>query len=1138
MSIPVGTANVHIRPSFVNFSKTISKEIRKSLPSINREAGSLGKVMGQGFAAETDGIAKEAQELSARVARAKEAQTKASQAYTAASDKEAKLLGDVRVAEQRLTELRANASTKQSALIKAEETLAASRRKLLTATTQTAGALDRLTSANKELEVSQSELDVSLKKANTSLSEFHSKWGSTRSLGLTRAVDDLKMGMLRARSMAGNLGSSLRSALPSAAGGLRVVSTGLLGIAAAGAQASAVAVGIGAIGTSAVALIGPLTSLGTSLAPLAGLGLALPGLALGAGAALGVLTVALAGAGDRLAHLGPQMQALGASIQDAFWAQAVPAVEAVVSALMPLASSLLPQIATGLGGWATALSGVLTSASGVEAVRAVLANTATAVESARAGIASFASGLLTLGAAGSTYLPGLATAFSDLGARFEAWSTRITTDGSFQTYVAGGMSVLNALGTTLTSLVGIFGAVGTAAMAAGHLTIQGLAGSLAQVNAALRTEEWQAKMTLFFQTVNAGMAVMSTAFGGLFAQLGTMSGTINLLMTSATTSVAYLVTGLTAALATFPVQNNITTFLQSLPLLAQQAGLLLTPLLTILTAGLTLASQTALAVAPALGALLTPLSNAVTLLMPHLQSFLNVLSVQLLSAATILGPIFGMLVQNALIPMLGAFSALLPILTPVANILMAVLGPALQAVGVSIGLATGLVRALVTAFTGVANALLPIINTIMGVAVPIFTSFAQAVIPPLISAVQSIGVAFSGLLVQLQPVISFLGAVLAPAFQVAFTVIGALVSGFISHLAGAIVNIIGVLSGLISFVQAVFTGNWSAAWEAVKSIVTNALSAVWNIVNVILIGRVLGIMRGALMLMRSLFTGGFNAIRSIVSNVMSTVGSVISSGMNAAKSVVTTALTAIRNGFTTALNAVKSSVTNAMTAIRTGFTTAMNAAKTTVQEGIRRVVSFFTELPGKVVSALSSMGGRLRSVGGDMMRGLVDGIKGGAGAVIDAIGGAARAAIDKAKSLLGIHSPSRVFRDEVGLQITAGMGVGIGRGVKGALKAVSAASGRLLTTAQKSLSTPLKVRYGVSAEQDAQARWVAPSVASTVGALGQASARADSQWKQLSAVGESNRVHNEYLIQVPDLKATGEDVAAAIAFQNRVAKRR
>ena len=96
----------------------------------------------------------------------------------------------------------------------------------------------------------------------------------------------------------------------------------------------------------------------------------------------------------------------------------------------------------------------------------------------------------------------------------------------------------------------------------------------------------------------------------------------------------------------------------------------------------------------------------------------------------------------------------------------------------------------------------------------------------------------------------------------------------------------------------------------------------------------------------------------------------------------------------------------------------------------------------------------------------------------------------------------------------------------------------MLTTAQKSLSTPFKVRYGVSAEQGAQARWVAPSVASTVGALGQASARAGSQWKQLGSLGESSRVHNEYLIQVPDLKATGEDVAAAIAFQNRVAKRR
>lgn len=60
---------------------------------------------------------------------------------------------------------------------------------------------------------------------------------------------------------------------------------------------------------------------------------------------------------------------------------------------------------------------------------------------------------------------------------------------------------------------------------------------------------------------------------------------------------------------------------------------------------------------------------------------------------------------------------------------------------------------------------------------------------------------------------------------------------------------------------------------------------------------------------------------------------------------------------------------------------------------------------------------------------------------MDAAKNAARAAFNAAKNFLGIHSPSRLFRDKVGEQISAGMAEGITLNTGAITKAVTDASG-------------------------------------------------------------------------------------------------
>jgi tape measure domain-containing protein len=78
-----------------------------------------------------------------------------------------------------------------------------------------------------------------------------------------------------------------------------------------------------------------------------------------------------------------------------------------------------------------------------------------------------------------------------------------------------------------------------------------------------------------------------------------------------------------------------------------------------------------------------------------------------------------------------------------------------------------------------------------------------------------------------------------------------------------------------------------------------------------------------------------------------------------------------------------------------------------------------------IVDAIMSFRSTMLDIGVNMIKGIIEGIKSMAGniagAALDVVGGA----FNGVKSFLGIHSPSRLFRDEVGVMIGKGMAEGI-----------------------------------------------------------------------------------------------------------------
>ena len=114
-------------------------------------------------------------------------------------------------------------------------------------------------------------------------------------------------------------------------------------------------------------------------------------------------------------------------------------------------------------------------------------------------------------------------------------------------------------------------------------------------------------------------------------------------------------------------------------------------------------------------------------------------------------------------------------------------------------------------------------------------------------------------------------------------------------------------------------------------------------------------------------------------------------------------------------------ITNLPKIIQTGVKIITQLAVGLVQ-GIPTLLGKIPLMIGQIKNAFTSV--NWGSVGFNIIEGIASGIAGAVGHLISAATSAASSALDAIKSKLGIHSPSRVFRDQVGKMMALGMGIG------------------------------------------------------------------------------------------------------------------
>lgn len=124
---------------------------------------------------------------------------------------------------------------------------------------------------------------------------------------------------------------------------------------------------------------------------------------------------------------------------------------------------------------------------------------------------------------------------------------------------------------------------------------------------------------------------------------------------------------------------------------------------------------------------------------------------------------------------------------------------------------------------------------------------------------------------------------------------------------------------------------------------------------------------------------------------------------------------------------------------------------------ISRVISFAIQFAQKgtqaaqtfknnIINGISSLPSRMVSIGSNIIHGIISGITNAAGSLFSTMQNIASRALNAAKSALGIHSPSTVFRDMVGKMIPAGVTVGIEANAGKTIQAIKDYAKDLVTT--------------------------------------------------------------------------------------------
>lgn len=272
-------------------------------------------------------------------------------------------------------------------------------------------------------------------------------------------------------------------------------------------------------------------------------------------------------------------------------------------------------------------------------------------------------------------------------------------------------------------------------------------------------------------------------------------------------------------------------------------------------------------------------------------------------------------------------------------------------------------------------------------------------------------------------------------------------------------NVPRLLKGGVELIWQIIKGVVSAIPDLIAAIpsIIRAIVDVWSAFNWLNLGKtaITKLKDGIKAMGPAIKTAGQNIANSLAGILQALPGKLLNLGKSA--------ITFMRNGISSMVGAVRTAGGNVLTAIVSAIQAlpgkllafgqqAITSLGNALQVGVVTVKAKATEIGNGIVQKVQEIPGKMVEMGKAIIQGLINGIGSMVGALYDSIVSALSGLVDKAKSALGIKSPSRVFRDIVGKMIPAGIAEGIVKNTKAATKAMVKSTKGIVSAANAELS--------------------------------------------------------------------------------------
>lgn len=182
---------------------------------------------------------------------------------------------------------------------------------------------------------------------------------------------------------------------------------------------------------------------------------------------------------------------------------------------------------------------------------------------------------------------------------------------------------------------------------------------------------------------------------------------------------------------------------------------------------------------------------------------------------------------------------------------------------------------------------------------------------------------------------------------------------------------------------------------------------------------------GILQNLPQLITQGAAVITNFVNGLLSSLPSVLQSGVQ----MILRLVDGIINNLPAIVSAAAQAIARFIASIASNLPQILSTGIKIIGELASGLIRAIPNLVGKIPQIISAIKDAFLSVdwlsvGVNIIKGIASGVASAAGQLVDAAVSAATDALNWVKSKLGIHSPSRVFRDQVGKNMALGIGVG------------------------------------------------------------------------------------------------------------------